>query len=136
MYMDDEELIKEEEQKEIAEFFIDRFTALGDDYHEILEINALELDLKDYKELNIDNCEEAIIMLEKTNKQIEETEYKGKYKDVMSNFLEDTIKAFKNFNKEQIKNYKKYQEILEELKQEIEERCEKRFEHFRKERGK
>ena len=136
MYMDDEELIKEEEQKEIAEFFIDRFIALGDDYHEILEINALELDLKDYKELNIDNCEEAIIMLEKTNKQIEETEYKGKYKDVMSNFLEDTIKAFKNFNKEQIKNYKKYKEILEELKQEIEERCEKRFEHFRKERGK
>lgn len=136
MYMDDEELIKEEEQKEIAEFFIDRFTALGDDYHEILEINALELDLKDYKELNIDNCEEAIIMLEKTNKQIEETEYKGKYKDVMSNFLEDTIKAFKNFNKEQIKNYKKYKEIIEELKQEIEERCEKRFERFRKERGK
>ena len=136
MYMDDEELIKEEEQKEIAEFFIDRFTALGDDYHEILEINALELDLKDYKELNIDNCEEAIIMLEKTNKQIEETEYKGKYKNVMSNFLEDTIKAFKNFNKEQIKNYKKYKEIIEELKQEIEERCEKRFERFRKERGK
>lgn len=136
MYMDDEELIKEEEQKEIADFFIDRFTALGDDYHEILEINALEIDLKDYKELNIDNCEEAIIMLEKTNKQIEETEYKGKYKDVMSNFLEDTIKAFKNFNKEQIKNYKKYKEIIEELKQEIEERCEKRFERFRKERGK
>lgn len=52
------------------------------------------------------------------------------------NFLEDTIKAFKNFNKEQINNYKKYKQIIEELKQEIEERCEKRFERFRKERGK
>lgn len=136
MYMDDEELIKEEEQKEIAEFFIDRFTALGYDYGEIIEIDVLERNLKDCKELHIDNLKKVIIMLEKTNKQIEETEYKGKHKEVISNFLEDTIKAFKNFNKKQINNYKKYKQIIEELKQEIEERCEKRFERFRKERGK
>ena len=54
MYMDDEELIKEEEQKEIAEFFIDRFHALGYDYWEIREINALESALKNYKEQCID----------------------------------------------------------------------------------
>lgn len=72
--MDDEELT--EEQKEI---FIDRFTALGYDYWEIIEINSLENTLKDYKELSIDNFKKVIIMLEK---QIEETEYKGKHKEV------------------------------------------------------
>lgn len=128
MYMDDEELT--EEPKEI---FIDRFTALGYDYWEIIEINSLENTLKDYKELSIDNFKKVIIMLEK---QIEETEYKGKHKEVIRNFLEDTIKIYKNFNKEQVKNYKKHKEIIEKLKQEIEERCEKRFERFRKERGK
>lgn len=119
-----------EEQKEI---FIDRFTALGYNYWEIIEINSLENTLKDYKKLSIDNFKKVIIMLEK---QIEETEYKGKHKEVISNFLEDTIKIYKNFNKEQVKNYKKHKEIIEKLKQEIEERCEKRFERFRKERGK
>ena len=128
MYMDEEELT--EEPKEI---FIDRFTALGYDYWEIIEINSLENTLKDYKELSIDNFKKVIIMLEKP---IEETEYKGKHKEVISNFLEDTIKIYKNFNKEQVKNYKKHKEIIEKLKQEIEERCEKRFERFRKERRK
>jgi hypothetical protein len=126
--MDEEELT--EEPKEI---FIDRFTALGYDYWEIIEINSLENTLKDYKELSIDNFKKVIIMLEKP---IEETEYKGKHKEVISNFLEDTIKIYKNFNKEQVKNYKKHKEIIEKLKQEIEERCEKRFERFRKERRK
>ena len=136
MYMNDEKLIKEEEQKEIAEFFIDRFTALGYDYWEIIGIDNLERNLKDYKKLNIDSFKEAIITIEETKKQLEETGHKGKYKEVTSNFLEDTIKIFKNFNKEQIKNYKKYKEIIEKLKQETIESCEKRFERFRKERGK
>ena len=104
MYMDEEELT--EEPKEI---FIDRFTALGYDYWEIIEINSLENTLKDYKELSIDNFKKVIIMLEKP---IEETEYKGKHKEVISNFLEDTIKIYKNFNKEQVKNYKKHKEII------------------------
>ena len=128
MYMDEEELTEE-----LKEIFIDRFTALGYDYWEIIEINSLENTLKDYKELSIDNFKKIIIMLEKP---IEETEYKGKHKEVISNFLEDTIKIYKNFNKEQVKNYKKHKEIIEKLKQEIEERCEKRFKRFRKERGK